>query len=257
MIIMSNNNNNNLASVPRTAGAIGLPTTGRTPTAATNGTAHSQSYAQDHWIRYNRVKEVEDAKNALIEDILSRYDAVVRQCNSLVEEQNGGAAVASPGDKNYQQQQSDYILYLQGLLDGNPFVTVLIDGNSLLFDDAFFRDGVEGGRRAAVVFRDELTDWVPNNVEHPPSDFKVVVKVYADFKGLAGAFMRGGVIESPSTFGEFARGFNGLFDFVDVGSGDVSSRMDGMLYLDRLESFCAVPSQRLLTSPRQPQAAPP
>lgn len=245
-------NNNHLTSVPRTAGAVGSPRTDRTPAAATNATDHSQSYAQDHWIRYNHLKDVEDAKNALIEDILSRYDAVVHQCNSLVKEQNGGV---SPGDENYQQQQADFILYLQGLMDGNPFITVLIDGNSLLFDDAFVRDGVEGGRRAAVVFRDELTDWVPNNVKHPPTDFKVVVKVYADFKGLAGTFMRGGVIDSPSTFGEFARGFNSLFDFVDVGSGDVNGKMDGMF--NRLGSFCVVSSDRLLTFPRQPQVAPP
>lgn len=233
MITMSNHNNNTLASVPRAAGAVGSSTTGRTPTAATNGSAHSESYAQDHWIRYSHLQDVEDAKNALIEDILSRYDAVVRQCNSLAKQQNGGV---SSGDENYQQQQSDYILYLQGLMNGNPFITVLIDGNTLLFDEAFVRDGMEGGRRAAVVFRDELTDWVPNNVGHPPTDFKVMVKVYADFKGLAGTFMRGGVIDSPSTFGEFACGFNGLFDFVDVGSGDVSGRMNGMLCFDSLES---------------------
>lgn len=207
----SNNNNNNM-------------------TPATTTSAASESYAQDHWARYGRLKAVDDAKNSFIEDILSRYDSVVRQCQALIDEQNaqaGNSISSSNNDATYQQQQAAYILYLQSLMDANPFIVAAVDGNSLLFNDAFIRDGEKGGRRAAVVLKDELTDWLPRSVDHAPSQFKIMVKVYADFKGLAGTFMRGGVIDNISTFGEFARGFNTLFDFVDIGGGDMNSKIVG------------------------------
>jgi hypothetical protein len=68
---------------------------------------------------------------------------------------------------------------------------------------------------------------VTKSVEQPPSDFKILIEVYADFKGLADTFMRGGVIEKMSTFGDFARGFNARLDFVDVGDGDVNNKLVG------------------------------
>jgi hypothetical protein len=204
-------------------GVIGSPqtNTNMTPAAPTNGIS-SSTYAQDHWTRYSHLKGVEDAKNALIEDMFSRYDAVMCQCQALMDEQNG-----STGSLAYQQRQDEYIAHLQGLLNSNPFVVVIVDGNSLLLNDSFIRDGEKGGRRAAVVLKDEITEWAPKSVESVPSDFEILIKVYADFKSLAGTFVKGGVIEKYSVFGDFTRGFNTLFDFVDVGGGDVNSRIVG------------------------------
>lgn len=212
------------------AGVIGSSqaNTNSTPAAAqTNGS--SQSFAQDHWNRYHHLKGVDDAKNALIEDILSRYDAVVRQCQNLIDEQNAQNGRTNGGDHDsaVQEEQAAYIQYLQYLMNANPFVVVVVDGNNFLFNDAFIRDGEKGGRRAAVVFKDELSEWVSKSVEHAPSDPKILIKVYADFKSVAGTFARGGVIENMSTFGEFARGFNTMFDFVDIGGGDVNSKIIG------------------------------
>jgi hypothetical protein len=222
---------NYLSPIPRNIAPIGSPQANTKSAMPTNGTAHS--YAQDHWTRYGVLKGVEGEKNALIEDILCRYDAVVCQCNSLVEEQNASASRDSSANKNKMcqelQEANAFVSHLQNLMNGSPFVTMIIDGNSLLFDDAFVRDGEKGGRRAAMVLKDELTDWVPRSVKHAPSDFKIMVKVCANFKYLAGTYMRVGVIDSPSNFGDFSRGFNAVFDIVDIGNGDVNSKLVGML----------------------------
>lgn len=212
------------------AGVIGSSQVNTNPTPVTAQTNRSsQSFAQDHWNRYHHLKGVDDAKNALIEDILSRYDSVVRQCQNLIDEQNAQNGRTNGGnhDSAVQQEQAAYIQYLQNLMNANPFVVVIVDGNNFLFNDAFIRDGEKGGRRAAVVFKDELSEWVSKSVEHAPSDPKILIKVYADFKSVAGTFARGGVIENMSTFGEFARGFNAMFDFVDIGGGDVNSKIIG------------------------------
>jgi hypothetical protein len=223
--------NNYLPPIPRNVAPIGSPQVNTKTATATNGTSHS--YAQDHWTRYGALKGVEDAKNTLIEDILSRYDAVVRQCNTLVEQQNAtaGRDPSVNNSKMYQelQEATAFVSHLQNLMNGSPFITVVIDGNSLLFDEAFVRDGEKGGRRAAVVLKNELTDWVPRSVKHAPSDFKIMVKVCANFKYLAGTYMRAGAIDTPSMFGDFSRGFNTLFDIVDIGNDDVNSKIVGML----------------------------
>lgn len=56
-----------------------------TSLAPTDGA--SQSYAQNLWGRYAQPKGVDGTKNALIEDVLSRYNTVMRQCQTLVDAQ--------------------------------------------------------------------------------------------------------------------------------------------------------------------------
>lgn len=199
------------------------------PAAPTNGAPHS--FAQDLWARYAQLKDLGGAKNALIEHVLNRYDSVMRQCQELIEEQNAREIHISRAREFSAliQQQDKYINHLQNLMNGNPFIVVVVDGNNFLFNDAFIRDGEEGGRSAAAFFKDEVTEWVSESVVPPPTNFKVLIKVYADFKSLAGTLIRGGVIENMTTFEEFARGFNfdTLFELIDIGGGDVNSRILG------------------------------
>jgi hypothetical protein len=55
-----------------------------------------------------------------------------------------------------------------------------------------------------------------------PHDIKIVVRVYANTKGLARACALARVVDSPIMVEQFARGFTQsqpLFDFVDTGEG--------------------------------------
>jgi hypothetical protein len=54
----------------------------------------------DHWTSYHHLKGVDGAKNALIEDILSRYDALMLQCQSLINEQNAQTALTPEATSN-------------------------------------------------------------------------------------------------------------------------------------------------------------
>ena len=67
-----------------------------------------------------------------------------------------------------------------------------------------------------------------------PPDVKIVVRMYANLKGLADAVFRSGLVEKPIFVEEFMRGFtanNPLFDFVDVGpsKGRTLIKISGML----------------------------
>ena len=55
---------------------------------------------------------------------------------------------------------------------------------------------------------------------------EIVVRAYADVKGLHGACVRNGKMKNGASLSLFVHGFNqrqGLFDFVDVGPGKESA----------------------------------
>ena len=103
----------------------------------------------------------------------------------------------------------------------DAFILVLIDGDGMIFDDRFVQNGEAGGREAAGLLWNAVMDHFQS---HPglPSDVKIVTRIYANLKGLGDVFKKSGILSTPSTMEDFARGFTGskqLFDFVDVGVG--------------------------------------
>lgn len=152
------------------------------------------------------------------QDALGRYDAVCIQCEQLLKQQPGADHSQCEEHERFYQQQ---IFHFERLLNRDPFVLVLIDGSSMLFNEVFLRKGEKGGHQAALVVKDDVSKWIPNNIISPPSEYKIMVKVYADFKLLAKMY-------GLSAFEEFARGFNSLCDFIDVGSGDPNEKLMGI-----------------------------
>jgi hypothetical protein len=221
----------------------------------TNGSIKSDGSAHlsgsDHWLRYAQLRGVEDTKNNFIQDILTRYDSVLRQCQDLINQQDARRDSISdlPARELLVCQQN--VAHMQRLLDREPFVTVLIDGNSLIFKDAFLRDGEKGGRQAAVKLKNAIAQWVPDSIISPPAEFRMNIKVYADFRALAGILLRNGSIENLMTLGDFARGFNSLYDFIDIGGGDVNNKLVGT-YSVTDSQWCLL-RIKLLTACREPQ----
>ena len=106
--------------------------------------------------------------------------------------------------------------------DRDAFILVLIDGDGMVFDDKLLSKGEAGGREAACLLWNSVTDYVHQNLANVPSDCKIVTRIYANLKGLGDVCHRSGLVEKPQQIEDFARGFTGskqLFDFVDVGMG--------------------------------------
>ena len=104
----------------------------------------------------------------------------------------------------------------------DPYILVLIDGDGMIFDKKFLKQGEAGGVQAATVLHKAVAEWAAANVIECPSDVKVVVRVYANVKCLADACTKAGLVDSPVKVEEFARGFTRgrtLIDFTDVGAG--------------------------------------
>ncbi|TGJ80695.1 hypothetical protein E0Z10_g8071 [Xylaria hypoxylon] len=120
----------------------------------------------------------------------------------------------------------------------NPYVLVLIDGDGLIvshvlpvlhwnptlnlsnlfckFRQHFIKQGVEGGRRAALELNKAITADPLIHV----NGTEIFVKINANLAGLNRALKRDGSVGTEDELQDFVGGFNqaGFFDFVDVGS---------------------------------------
>ncbi|KAF4126406.1 Zinc finger protein, partial [Geosmithia morbida] len=100
----------------------------------------------------------------------------------------------------------------------NPYITVLIDGDGLIFQDQYVRQGVEGGKRAAYALRAAVADQCGIMAQ----DMEISAKIIANLGGLSKAMVRDGVIDSVTDLRGFSQGFSqamASFDFIDVGWG--------------------------------------
>lgn len=99
---------------------------------------------------------------------------------------------------------------------------MLIDGDGLIFKDSLLQAGEDGGKNAAGALWAAVRDHIARFLSDIPSDYRIVVRVFAHLKGLGSACYNAGIVDNPTTIEHFARGFSGskqLFDFVDVGYG--------------------------------------
>ena len=117
---------------------------------------------------------------------------------------------------------------------------MLIDGDGMVFNSTFLKQGENGGIQAAGLLHKAVQDWVSANVIECPTDVQVVVRIYANIRGLADTCYKAGLVDSPIRVEEFARGFTRgktLCDFTDVGSG--KDRADGKIVGMRTYSWCS------------------
>lgn len=92
----------------------------------------------------------------------------------------------------------------------------------MIFEDRLIQNGETGGREAAGLLWDAVTDYVQQNKLDLPSDFRIVTRIYANMKGLGDICKKSGILSTATMIEDFARGFTGskqLFDFIDVGMG--------------------------------------
>lgn len=122
----------------------------------------------------------------------------------------------------------------------DPFVLVLIDGDGMIFDDRLIEQGEVGGKEAAGLLWNAITNHVHQMLPDLCSDYKIVARIYANLKGLGDACNKAGMVDRPTLIEDFARGFTGtkqLFDFIDVGMGKdrADDKISGILLLFRYQ----------------------
>ncbi|EEH04293.1 C-x8-C-x5-C-x3-H zinc finger protein [Histoplasma capsulatum G186AR] len=180
----------------------------------------ASSTAQEFFQRYEQVKAVEQSRNELIEDLLRR----VAELENAYQQTRLDHERESRFNREVQMHEIELmnqITAMESVMEQEPFLLVLLDGDGMVFQDSFLQQGEQGGKDGANQLWAAIRDYASRNLPNIQSP-KIIARVYANVKGLADACYKAGLIERPGLIEEFARGFNGsrlLFDFVDVGSG--------------------------------------
>ncbi|XWW98360.1 hypothetical protein V2A60_006360 [Cordyceps javanica] len=164
--------------------------------------------------RYNDLMHVRDSTDKLIEDILlycqgleralhqetGRLEGELRNCRLDLEDANASR-------RELQQKLSHSESEINSLYKEN---------DTYKFQDAWIRQGIEGGKKAANALRSSIArQWTDKS-----RDTQIVAKVVANWAGLARTL-------GSHDFRDFAVGFtqaNAAFDFVDVGGSGKERR---------------------------------
>ncbi|PMB67348.1 hypothetical protein BM221_007012 [Beauveria bassiana] len=162
--------------------------------------------------RYNDLMRVRDSTDKLIEDILLYCQGLERALEQETGRLQGelhscqiDLADANASRRELEQKLSHTESEMLSLYKENDTY------KCWQFQDAWIRQGVEGGKKAANALRSSVArQWTDKS-----RDTQIVAKVVADWAGLARSF-RGYDLR------DFATGFTQghvAFDFVDIGTG--------------------------------------
>ncbi|KAI1907067.1 hypothetical protein LOZ53_002023 [Ophidiomyces ophidiicola] len=170
--------------------------------------------------RYEQLKVIEHTKDALIEDLLCRVSELEKayQQTKLDHERE---TRFNREVQMHEIELMEQITRIKAVMDQEPFLLVMIDGDGMIFNDTLLQQGEQGGKDAANHLYALIREYSSRNLSTLQSP-KIVTRIYANVRGLAEACFKAGIVERPAIIEDFVRGFNGsklLFDFVDVGSG--------------------------------------
>lgn len=104
--------------------------------------------------------------------------------------------------------------------DRHAFAALLVDGDSVLFKDELVKQGLEGGKKTASLLKLAIEENL--SLQPPTHHLQVVIRVYANVRGLSKTYKDAGILDNASLLGNFERGVNmgyPLCDYVNAGDG--------------------------------------
>ncbi|KAF7870379.1 hypothetical protein EAF04_004125 [Stromatinia cepivora] len=170
--------------------------------------------------QFHKLKEVEEGKDQLVEKLFIR----IKELESSLTETRLHLERESDTAKLYQSKLSDVQANLGRIeerIDSNSFVSVLIDGDCMTFCDDLVKSSQQGGLEAVQRLRTKVREYVSKELELPIQT-SIRVRIYANKKGLASAYIYNKILDSVDGLDMFVRGFNmghPTCDFVDAGDG--------------------------------------
>ncbi|KAJ5398035.1 hypothetical protein N7509_006148 [Penicillium cosmopolitanum] len=170
--------------------------------------------------RYRHLSAVDQQKNQLIEELLKRVTDLE---NSFQQEKldHERETRFNRDIQLHEMELMQQIHQIKSIMDREPFVVVLLDGEGIIFKDEFLQQGEEGGRNAAKQLYTALHTYVTANLPNIKVP-KLLTKIYLNVRVFSEMCVRSGLVSDPSGIHDFIRGFNETMSFseiVDIGSG--------------------------------------
>ncbi|KAL4879853.1 hypothetical protein BJY04DRAFT_219661 [Aspergillus karnatakaensis] len=171
--------------------------------------------------RYTNLCSLDDNKDKIIADLFDYVEALETDLETRGDELSDQKRIINSfrteNDK-LKVELSDNSRRVGKL----SYISVLVDGDGMNFQEELVRKGKEGGHEAARALIQAAEKHVRNvNPEISPLAY-VKIRVYANVHGLTRAYIEAGVLAIDQSLAAFIHGFNQAdewCDFIDVGSG--------------------------------------
>lgn len=110
------------------------------------------------------------------------------------------------------------------------------------FLDDLGKNEESGGQEATQLLRGSVSEYLKKKFPELQHDLVIVIRVYANMKGLGKIYYDAKILEQREQFDRFARAFNmghPLCDFVDAGNGKECSddKIRGMSLLITVQQY--------------------
>ncbi|KAF2464465.1 uncharacterized protein BDR25DRAFT_319202 [Lindgomyces ingoldianus] len=171
--------------------------------------------------RLAKLTAIEDNKTALIQDLINQVQSLEDGLSDAQQQLDRERRVSDMFQRSDKEKEAELRRIHQRLSQMN-YVSVLIDGDCMTFIDELLRAGETGGRQAARLLKASIIEHLREKFPKVPASVKILIRVYANVKGLAKSYSEAKVISNPAEFDSFVNGFNkedALCDFVNAGDG--------------------------------------
>ncbi|GLA59125.1 hypothetical protein AtubIFM56815_007915 [Aspergillus tubingensis] len=162
--------------------------------------------------RYEAVLAVEDSRDKILQNLFAQVESLQRALQNTL------------GDAKFQELKKYKTEYDDLRLDQSKlsFVSVLVDGDCMNFNDTLIRQGYNGGRKAAMLLRKSVERHIRDIDPQASPNIQYRIRVYANVPGLMKTYREAHILRSNEALDPFIRGFNmenSLCDFIDAGNG--------------------------------------
>ncbi|CEJ58600.1 hypothetical protein PMG11_07252 [Penicillium brasilianum] len=171
--------------------------------------------------RYEAVKAVETDKDKIIEDLMDEVKRLQEALDYEKEEMDNQRTLVQAIKSNAKMYQSE-VAEMKRIQAKLSFVSVLVDGDGMNFNDEFIQDGQKGGRSAARLLIQKVEQYIQDLHRNESSSVQYRIRVYANVRGLAKTYRDTNIISEEAMLASFIQGFNKedvRCDFVDAGDG--------------------------------------
>ncbi|PGH34035.1 hypothetical protein GX50_03182 [[Emmonsia] crescens] len=171
--------------------------------------------------QFIKLREANEAVYSFVEGLLQK----IKSLEDDIDEKKVRLEKQEDMANMYHQRSRDAkseLTKTQQNMERNAFVSVLVDGDSMNFLDEFVEHGESGGQEAARLLIHHVSEYIQNELTDLRPDLPVVVRVYANLKGLRRTYQEAQILDDENEFELFVRGFNmghPMCDFVDAGAG--------------------------------------
>ncbi|KAI2999647.1 CCCH zinc finger DNA binding protein [Aspergillus phoenicis ATCC 13157] len=183
--------------------------------------------------RYEAVLAVEDSRDKILQNLFAQVESLQKALQNTL------------GDAKFQELKKYKTEYDDLRLDQAKlsFVSVLVDGDCMNFNDALIRQGYNGGRKAAMLLRKSVERHIRDIDPQASPNIQYRIRVYANVPGLMKTYREAHILRSNEALDPFIRGFNmenSLCDFIDAGNGKECSdvKIRAMFEQDILDVHC-------------------